>query len=165
MPMYLDEGPARRQPVDGKVEKTSVASVPPHRYVLRLSLTTKPAEVTGPVIGARCKTTDGSRHAAPSGAHSHNILHMLASHIAKRPTRAAVGSGQRSSAEQAATPLNDVCVTLRYASRSVPLRKRIDVTSHYELAIRGEVVERGPGRMTIFCEGVELLPDAGVFTI
>lgn len=165
LPMYLDEGPAGRPPVDAKVEMTSVASVSPHRYVPRLTSSTKPAKMTRPVVGARFTTTDGPRHAAPSGAHSHDILRRLAAHIAERPKRAAVGTGQRSSADEAATPLNDVCETFRHASRSVPLRERIDFTSNYELATREEVVERGPGRMTIFCEGVEPLPDRGVFTV
>lgn len=165
LPMHMDTGPGGRPHVAAEVFKTSDAGSLPHRYSLYVKTSTRPAKQMGSVEGATFAVSDASNKTLPPSAQSFDILRSVQAHIERRAAPTSPATSVRDAHAVGSASGKSVSLSVRYATSPAPFDERIDFTSKYELCTTAELVERCPGRMTVFWQGIDPLPVTGVFTL
>lgn len=163
LPMSMDCGPAGRPFVDVALSKMSKGPSAPHRYSLRISRSKRAPEGMPAVDGAAYAVRDNvASVAAPT---SFDILRSVCPFLSARP-----GSVSRTSLDlglpngQGALD-NDIVLSVCSASQFMMGMERIDFTSSFELSSKAELIDRRPGRMIIFWQGVEPAAVEGTVTL
>lgn len=161
LPMHMDCGPGGRVPVTAQITKTSSVQGPPYRYSVFISASPTPAQRMDVVEGAAYASSNG--RPTPASAMSFDLLRAVSRFVAQR----------HSTSLPAATPdpgirrgsVDHLQLIVRSAPRPAPLLDRFELASEYELSCQAELVERTPGRIVMFCEGIAPLPVQGAVTL
>lgn len=154
LPMHMDAGPNGRSHVHVDVNKTSAVGAPAFTYSFFVSASTLPPAPVDAVPGATFSSPPASAHA--SASHSLDLLRSVKTFLAKREQSRPSAPDVRS----ARVP-SDVQLIVRHAQTPVPLVVRFNFVSAYELSLRAELVERVPGRVTVFLVGLQPPPVGG----
>lgn len=165
LPMHMDTGPGGRLHVAARMTKTSTGAGPPYRYTVVVERSSSAPQQMQPVDVAAFVDTGG--RTTPASALSHDILQAVGSYLVqrRRPSRApprgvagpsSVGGGQAAGV---------VHLHVRSVPRHVPLLHTFELVSQFELSCAAELVQRIPGRVIMFCEGIVPLPVHGTFTL
>lgn len=164
LPMHMDCGPAGRPHVSAQIQKTSSAQGPPYRYTVIIEPSPQPPQQMAAFGGASFVNLDG--RTVPAAALSQDILRSVGAHLSRRrlpPAPSSTAAGGPADAGAAVQGGIQLCV--RRVPRPVPLLHRIELSSQYELSCQAELVDRSPGRIIMFYEGIAPLPVQGTSTL
>lgn len=101
----------------------------------------------------------------PSSAMSFDLLRSVSVYLGRRQPAAPTAAGGGIPTGDDEDEQQDFRLTVRSAPRPAPLSYRRELTSDYELSCVAELVERTPGRIIMFCEGIAPLPVQGAATL
>lgn len=154
LPMHMDAGPSGRVHVHVDVSKTSAVGAPAFAYSFFVSASTLAPAPVDAVPGASFSSPPAQGPVPAS--YSLDLLRAVKKFLAQREQSMSVTR----EVPNARTP-SDVQVNVRHAQTPVPLVVRFSFVSAYELSLRAELVERVPGRVTVFLVGLQPPPVGG----
>lgn len=164
LPMHMDCGSAGRLQVSAQIQKTSSAQGPPYRYTVVVEPSPQPPQQMPAIRGASFVNLDG--RTVPTAALSHDILRSVGAHLSRRRLPPAPSSSAADGPANADAPeQGGVQLCVRRVPRPVPLLHRVELASQYELSCQAELVDRSPGRIIMFYEGIAPLPVQGTSTL
>lgn len=164
LPISRDIGSAGRPFVNVELQKAMESTTAPFWCTAFVTQSPLAPESIAAVLGGSYATPQVDvQPASLSAAHSADIMRSVPSYLSDRASSSSIPGG--TSPDEQGAVSDELLLQVRSASRPLTRNGRIDFTSLHELSSKAELIERWPGRMTIFWAGVEPRAEVGVVAL